>query len=75
MHDWLFNLADLEVVAVPVLVKVLGELVDSSDLVAATKGIDLPAWVDLVAGQVVVTNELLSGLINVPGFWKLLSSQ
>lgn len=75
MHDWLFNLADLEVVAVPVLVKVLGELVDSSDLVAATKGIDLAAWVDLVAGQVVVTNELLSGLINVPGFWKLLSSQ
>ena len=75
MHDWLFNAADLEVVAVPVHVEILGKLVNSSDLVAATKSVDLTAWVDFVAGQVVVTNKLLTGLINVPGIWKLLPSQ
>jgi hypothetical protein len=75
VHDWLLDLADLEVITVPVQVKVLGELVDSSDLIAAAESVDLAAWVDFVAGEVVISNELLTRLIYVPGVWKLLSSQ
>ena len=75
MHHWLLNTADFELVTVPVSVEILRELINSSNLVASTKRVNLTAWVNLITSQVVVANELLSWLVYIPIVWQFLSSQ
>jgi hypothetical protein len=71
----LFNLADWEVIAVLALVEVLGEAVDTGDLIVAAEGANASAWVNFIASQVVVTNEVLAWLVYIKPVWELLSSQ
>lgn len=71
----LLDLADGEVVAIFVLVEILSELVDAGDLVVSAERADAAAWVDFVTSQVVVANEVLTGLVNVETVRQLLSSQ
>lgn len=73
--NWLLDLADGEVVAIFVSVEILSELVDAGDLIVSAERADAASWVDFVTSQVVVTDEVLTGLVNVKTVRQLLSSQ
>jgi len=72
---WLLDLADWELVTVLHSVEVLSEFIDASDLVDSAEGVDDTSWVDLIAGEVVITNEVLAWLVHIESVWKFLSSQ
>jgi len=56
-------------------IEVLGSLVDSFNFEDAAKSVDVTVWSDLVAGQVVVTNESLSWLVHIEAVWEFLSAE
>ena len=64
-----------EIVTVIVHVELLCERVDTVDNVDATVGIDVGGWGDLVAGQVVVADESLAGLVDVVAVWESRSTE
>ena len=75
--SWLLelHLAERELVAILLSVVLLGEGVDTVDHVDAAVGVDVGGWGDLVASQVVVTDEVLTWLIHIKSVWQFLSSQ
>ena len=72
---WLNNLADWELSAISLEVVVLSEFVNTKDGENTAIGNEVLLWVDLLACQVSVSNELLTWLIDSEGLWQLLSSQ
>ena len=79
MHGlgWLSKtgLGNWEFVTVILSVELLCEWVDTVDNVDATVGIDVGGWGDLVAGQVVVADESLAGLVDVVAVWESRSTE
>lgn len=69
------GLGNWEIVTVIVHVELLCERVDTVDNVDATVGIDVGGWGDLVAGQVVVADESLAGLVDVVAVWESRSTE
>lgn len=53
----------------------MGELIDTLDLIDFSVSVDVACWSDLVSSQVVVSNEVLSWLVDIETVWQLLSSQ
>jgi len=72
---WLDDLADWELSTISLEVVVLGEFVNTKDGENTTVGNELLVWVDLITGEVSVSNELLSWLVDAESLWKFLSSQ
>lgn len=72
---WCIDLADWELVAILVAVEVLGEVVNAADFVCSAESENAAAWVDFIASQVVVADEVLAWLVHVKAVWQLLSSQ
>ena len=74
---WLseLHLAEREVVAVPLPVELLGERVDTVDHVDAAVGVNVRGGSDLIAGQVIVTNEVLAWLVHIEAVWQLLAAK
>ena len=74
---WLseLHLAEREVVAVPLPVELLGEGIDAVDHVDAAVGVDVRGGCDLIAGQVIVTNEVLAWLVHIKAVWQLLAAK
>lgn len=70
-----FNLTEFEVSSVLSSIESLGVLVDTVDAEDAAKGVNGTTGHDLVAGQVVVANEVLTGLVYGVVVRQLLSSQ
>jgi len=62
-----------EVSAILLLVEFLSVLINSEDSVETTECVNWLSSVDFVTCQVVITNEMKSGLINIGSKWKLLS--
>ena len=50
-------------------------MINTGDAVDLSIGVDVAVWGDLVSGQVVVSDELLSWLVDIKAVWKLSSSQ
>ena len=75
--SWLLelHLAERELVAILLSVVLLGEGVDTADHVDAAVGVDVGGWGDLVASQVVVTDEVLAWLVDIETVWELLSAE
>ena len=69
------NLTEGEVVAVPLPVELLGEGIDAIDHVDAPVGVNVRRGCDLVAGQIVVTDEVLAWLVHIEAIWQLLAAQ
>jgi len=72
---WFADWADCEVPAVFLHEVILSININTSDMEDSTISIQLFAWVDLITCKIAITNELLTGLVHVKGFWKSLSSQ
>lgn len=69
------GLGNWEIVTVIFPVELLCERVDTVDNVDATVGIDVGGRGDLVAGQVVVADESLAGLVDVVAVWESRSTE
>lgn len=69
------GLGNWEIVTVIIHVELLCERVHTVDNVDATVGIDVGGWGDLVAGQVVVADESLAGLVDVVAVWESRSTE
>ena len=67
--------AQRELNAVARAVELLCEGVDTLDLISASVGVDVRVGRNLVAGQVVVTDEVLAWLVNVHAVGELLSAE
>lgn len=70
-----FDSTKVEMSVVLCLVEVLSVFIDSSDVHNVTKDINRFVLEDFVAGQVVVSDESLSGLLDLTVFWEFSSSQ
>jgi hypothetical protein len=53
--------------------ELLGVLIDTVDIVVSVESADWLVGVDLISGQVVVTNEVETGLVNVTSEWESLA--
>ena len=53
----------------------MSELVNTEDGENTSVGNQVLIWVDLITGQVSVSNELLTWLVDAKGLWELLSSE
>ena len=73
--SWEIDLSKWEVVSVLFSIEVLSCLVDSLNFEDAAKCVDVTVWGDLIAGQVVVTNESLSWLVYIEAVWEFLSAE
>ena len=75
--SWLnwHNVTHWEVLSVSLQEVVLCEFVHTADSEASTVSNEVSIEIDLVTGQISVTNELLSWLIDVEGLWQFLSSK
>ena len=69
------HLTEWEVVAVPLSVELLSEGIDAIDHVDAPVGVDVRGWCDLIAGQIVVTDEVLAWLVHIEAVWQLLAAK
>jgi hypothetical protein len=69
------NATDFKVLAILLLVVGMSEGVNSSYSESSTEGINDTAWLNLITGKVVVTNEVLSWLVHIEVLRKLLSPQ
>jgi hypothetical protein len=67
--------SDLKVPVVLLVVELLCEWVDSRDSECAAKSNNWLTWEDLIAGEIVVANEVLSWLIDSKALWEFLSLQ
>lgn len=72
---WLDDLTAWESSTISLEIVVLGELVNTEDGENTSIGNEVLFWVNLIAGKVSVSNELLSWLVDTECLWKLLSSQ
>lgn len=72
---WLFNAANWEVLTVFLLVVVLSELVNASDLKHSSVCDQWFSKFNFVAGEVPISNKLLTWLIHIKSLRKSLSSQ
>ena len=72
---WLLNTADWEVPVVFLKVVVLGEFVNTSDFENSSICSEAFFAVDFIAGQISVTDELLSRLVHVESLGQSLSSE
>ena len=72
---WLNDLTAWESSTISLEIVVLGELVNTEDGENTSIGNEVLFWVNLIAGKVSVSNELLSWLVDTECLWKLLSSQ
>lgn len=70
-----FNLAHVEVHVVLVLIELLSVLIDTSDTENSAESVDLTARGDFITSQVVVTNHVLSRLVNAKVIRQSLSSK
>lgn len=72
---WLDDLTAWESSTISLEIVVLGELVNTEDGENTSIGNEVLFRVNLIAGKVSVSNELLSWLVDTECLWKLLSSQ
>lgn len=74
---WLgeLHLTEWEVVAVPLPVELLSEGIDAIDHVDASVGVDVRGRCDLIAGKIVVTDEVLTWLVYIEAIWQLLTAK
>ncbi len=72
---WLreFNLSNVKVLAVVLLIEFLCELINTRHTEDTSEGIYLLAWFDLIAGQVIIADEVLPGLVHRKAFRELLA--
>ena len=73
--SWFFNFSEWEVTSESLEVVVLGEFVNTDDVENSSVGNQWGVSVDFVAGEISVTDEGLSWLVDSEGFWELLSSE
>lgn len=73
--SWHFDFAKWELVAILSSVPELGEVINTLNHIEATVGMDVALWSNLIGGQVVITNEVLSWLVDIKTIWELLSSK
>jgi hypothetical protein len=78
--DWLWltrlrvlNSSEIEELIVLLLIELLSELVNSSDSELATKGIDCSLGFDFITSQIIVSNEILTWLVDCKALRKFLS--
>lgn len=69
------NLTEGEVVAIPLPVELLSEGIDAIDHVDAPVGVNVRGGCDLIAGQIVVTDEVLAWLVHIEAIWQLLAAK
>ena len=69
------HVSKLEIVPIVLSVELLCEWVYAVDHINTAVGVDVRCWCDLVAGQVVVTDEVLAWLVYIKAVWQLLSTQ
>ena len=69
------HLAKREIVSVVLSVELLREGIHTVDDIDAAIGVDVRCWGDLVAGEVVIADEVLAWLVNIETVWELLSSK
>ena len=69
------DVTERELVAVALAVEALSGLVNALDLVDSAVGVDARIRRDLVASQVVVTNEGVSGLVHIDAVGELLTAK
>jgi len=74
-RGWEGDASKWEIVAVFLGVEFLGGLVDAFDFKDAAESIDVAVWSDLVAGEVVVSDEGLAWLVHIEAVWELLSAK
>ena len=74
-RSWELNLSEREIIAILLRIELFGGCVDTFNLEDAAKSIDITVWCDLIAGQVVVSNEGLSWLVHIKAVWKFLSTE
>ena len=74
---WLRKLhrTEREVVTIPLLIELLSEGIDSVDHVDAPVSVDVRGGCDFIAGQIVVTNEVLTWLVYIEAIWQLLAAK
>lgn len=72
---WLSDAAKREVVAILLGVELLGELVDTLNYEFASVSHDVAGGGNLVAGQVVVSDEGLAWLVDIEAIWEFLSAE
>ena len=68
-------MAKREIVTVSLHVESLGKGIDSLDHISDTVGNDVASGCDLVGGQVVVTNEALTWLVDIKSVGELLTTE
>lgn len=62
--------------SVELILEVIGsELINTSDLENSSVGDQIFVSMDFITGKVSVSDKVLSWLVNIKGFWKLLSSE
>lgn len=64
-----------EVLSISLKEVILGEFVDTLDLETSSISNQVSFAIDLIASQIMITNELLSWLIHIESLWQLLSSK
>ena len=72
---WELNLAQWELGSVTLLVESLGGLIDTLDDEGAAIGVDVGLRSDLIASQVVVTDEVLAWLVHLVAVGQLSAAQ
>ena len=74
-RSWELNLSKGEVVSIFLGIELFSGCVDTLNNKDAAKGVDVACWGDLIAGQVVVSNEGLTWLVDIEAVWKFLSTE
>lgn len=74
-RSWELNLSEREVISIFLFVESFSCLIDTLNHKDAAKSVDVAGWSDLITGQVVVTNEGLTWLVDIKAVWKFLSTE
>lgn len=69
------DISEREVVLVALAVETLSEFVDTLNFIDSAVGVDAGGGSDLVAGQVVVTDEGVAGLVHIDAVGELLAAE
>ena len=72
---WFLNTTDWEVPVIILQVVVLSEFIDTSDFKDSSISSQCFFGLDLITGQVPITNKLLSWLVYVESFWQSLPTK
>ena len=73
--QWFLNTAEWEVPLPFLEVVVLSEFVDTSNVEYSSISNKVLSELDLIAGQVTISDELLTWLVHIKGLWQSLSPQ